>query len=171
VKFAYNKDALLVIGKSGSGKTKNVVMPIIAKIPKEKLFVLDPNYEYGYLPAGHYIRPLNYSPEYLDEFLVGFRRSHMDCLLVIEDLDLYEPRGSQELIRACINFRHQNIGLIMVSRRILGLPKVLVMKANYLAIFRGMSVEDMDYLYHIDSDWEGVQFPKNDYEWVLLENR
>ena len=157
-------------GKSGSGKTRNVVMPVVSKIPVQRLYVVDANYEYRNLPAGHRIIPAYYSAEWLDSFILEFRRKHVNCCLVIEDLDMFSPRQSEELIRLSVNCRHQNIGLVLVSRRILGLPKVLVMKVTYMAIFRGLSVEDKDYLTEINPDFETLAFPTEDFKYILIEN-
>ncbi len=168
--FRFNYDALLVCGKSGAGKTTNLIKPLIASVPRSKVFVVDSNFEFPNLPPENRIRPLDYSAKWLDSFISDFRRKHIDCLLIIEDLDMFDPLQSKELKKLCVNGRHQNIGLIVVSRRILGIPKVVVMKMRYIAIFRGLSPEDRDYLEEINPDFGKLQFPVQDFKYVIVEN-
>ena len=162
--FRFNYDALLFLGRSGAGKT-TIVKKILAGVPKSRLYVIDSNYEFH---GQNVTRPTEYTSDWLDDFLKRFRAKHTNCLLYIEDIDLFQPMRSLELKRLAINGRHQNIGLIIVSRRPKELPKVVVSKCRYAFIFAGLVPEDKEYLESINGNLIDSQFPSEDFKYIVV---
>lgn len=162
--FRFNYDALLFLGRSGAGKT-TLVKKILSNVPRSRLYVIDSNYEFH---GSNITRPTAYTSEWLDDYIKKFRAVHSNCLLYIEDIDLFQPLRSIELKRLAINGRHQNIGLILVSRRPKELPKVVISKCRYCFIFAGLVPEDKEYLESINGNLTDSQFPTEDFKYVVI---
>ena len=167
VNFRYNYDSILFLGASGSGKT-TLARKLIGLAPAARTFIVDSNFEYP--NNSNRIRPNDYSSKWLDSFIRDFRSKHFNCLLVIEDLDLDNPMASKELSKWAANGRHQNIGLLLMARRPMLLPKVLLMKMQFFAIFVGLLPDDKDYLVKINSKLEKIAFPTEMFKYIIVDN-
>lgn len=144
-KWRWNYDLACVIADREGGKT-TLALDLCKNIPKGKIIVLNSNYEPKYKEiAGKIVKPQFYTTETLDKF-IKYLRSHVNALGIIDDIDLYKPQYSMQLESLAINGRHQNIGLIILSRRIIGLPKTFLQCVDllYMANTRGQS--DLDTL-------------------------
>lgn len=140
----------------------------MAQIPPKNLYILDTQFEYQ--RSDHVFWPKYHSHEWLDEFITWFEANHSYCCLVLEDIDSYAPMFSRNLKELIIGARHHNVGLILVSRRILGLPKEAVCNFNWILIFQGMAPEDRDYLASINPEYANLEFPREPYRYLTVEN-
>lgn len=135
--FSYNSETLIVIGASGTGKT-TILKPIIEAIDRK--IILDTDAEYpnsgSEIKVNSIYRPKAYDPNELEMF-VSKCRAFYDFCMIIEDVDAYgiNEFNVPSLKVVQVNGRHQAIGQIITSRRITGLPMLMLMKAKYLIIF------------------------------------
>ncbi|AFU58500.1 hypothetical protein Ngar_c15670 [Candidatus Nitrososphaera gargensis Ga9.2] len=121
-RFRWNKDLCCLIHDRESGKT-TVALDLAKRVPKTKIIVLNSNFEHAYRDIAYKIvKPKFYTTEILDAF-IKYLRQHVNVLGIIDDIDLYKPQYSMQLESLAINGRHQNVGLIIMSRRVVGLPK------------------------------------------------
>ena len=143
IQFRYNYDIIAIVSKSQSGKTTLIKNIILNGVPDEDVLVLDTNYEYdSYTNVYQPVR--SYTSE-LDKFIVK-SRTMKNKVMVLEDLDGFRPRKSREFYDFIIHGRHQNMGAIWVSRRVLGLQKELITNSDYLILSKSIPLEDKVYI-------------------------
>jgi len=150
--FRWNKDLCCVIHDRESGKTTLVagggeppaIEWLTKNVPKTKIIVLNSNFEPRYREiAQKIVKPRFYTTEILDEF-IKYLRTHVNVLGIIDDIDLYKPQYSMQLESLAINGRHQNVGLIMLSRRVIGLPKTFCKCVDLLYCGYTKAKSDLD---------------------------
>lgn len=145
IRFNWNQDTLIAVGASKSGKTRFVKNLIKGC---NRMIVLDTNYEYANLfklkavknpldiQVNTALQTVDYSLKTLNNFIIASRR-FTDCLVIYEDIDLFLKNVPPDELRAFqINGRHQNLGQIGISHRLIGLPLLMLQKADYLAIWK-----------------------------------
>ena len=147
MQWKWNSELIGIIGAEQVGKSHFFKHFLLPKIPKNRLIVLDTNYEYQKYGA-QVVIPKEYNARWLDGFLKNIRAKSSNICLVFEDLDIYLADGkrSEELMKLGINGAHQNIGGVWFSHRALGIPKVFLMRTRFLILFAGLSPEDALYL-------------------------
>lgn len=147
--FKWNKDIAGLFADRQSGKTTltlDLLKAIRSSVPDAKIIVLNSNYEESYSKlATINVKPKFYDTNTLDQFILLLRKN-VNALGVIDDIDLYTPQYSKHLIPLAVNGAHQNLGLVILSRRVIGLPKTFIqcMKLIYLA--QPSVPEDKDYI-------------------------
>ena len=140
MQFKYNYDRILVIGRSGSGKTKFIsellkdvpnYLVLTQKIsdfyPKSKIVLLNDNIE-----------------ESVNEFIKkGIKKAPIT--LVFEDLPsyIYSSKLPELFRKILINGRQIGIGLIFISQRYKSIPVLVRVQSNIHIYFQ--SVND-DYI-------------------------
>lgn len=147
--FKWNKDLAGLFADRQQGKTTltlDLLRAIRSAIPDAKIIVLNSNYEEEYAKlATINIKPKFYDTNTLDQFIL-FLRKHVNALGVIDDIDLYTPQYSKHLIPLAVNGAHQNLGLIILSRRVIGLPKTFLQCIKLLYLSKPAIPEDKDYI-------------------------
>jgi len=66
-------------------------------------------------------------------------RRHTNQHLIFEDIDLFlagTGAPPEQLKNLMINGRHQNLGFSCTSKRLIGLPKLILQQADYVVVFR-----------------------------------
>ena len=67
-------------------------------------------------------------------------------MILIEDMDLFDPKSSSSVISLAINGAHQNLGLCWVNHRLLNLDFRLLKKTQYYFLGYGIPEIDISYL-------------------------
>ncbi len=148
-KIISNRDFICVIGDNGSGKTTLVEKLILSKVPRDKVYVLNSSLEDSwnkYVAPKNITKPIIYTQQYFEKFLLDFTANHIDCTLVLDDIDNYEIKKSWVLKSIVTNARHLNIGIILTSRNLQDIPKVLYRQSKYIFVSRQVSMYDRQYI-------------------------
>lgn len=145
---------MIIAGNSGSGKTE-LALYFIRQAPR--FLIVDSNLEIAIrlkmpytmdLKKWNIETPIFYPQQYTTQMLDAMlrkARQFKNLLLFIDDLDLFS--GGQyyhgdEINRAMVNIRHQNIALILSMKRIVSIPYLIPQQANYVYLF---SVNALDF--------------------------
>lgn len=148
----WNKSKLLFIGASGMGKTSFLIQYLkgCQKIKGFSCIALDSNFEYStrlnLKPLRNIIdvRPntalqsVDTDIKALNNFIMMCRR-YTNQLIILEDIDLFlagTGAPPEQLKNLMVNGRHQGLGFCATSKRLVGLPKLILQQADYITIFR-----------------------------------
>jgi len=133
MEFQYNYDRMLVIGRSGSGKTY-FVSQLLKHVPNYLVLTQKSN---DYYPKNHIIL-LNYDiEESVNNFIIeGIKRAPIT--LVFEDLPsyIYGNTLPEKFRFALINGRHIGIGMIFISQRYRAIPMLIRVQSNIHVYFQ-----------------------------------
>lgn len=170
--WRWNSELIGIIGAEQTGKSHFFKTYLLPKVPKNRILVLDTNYEYQKLGL-QVIKPEDYNGKWLDQFLRTIRAKASNFCLILEDLDVYLSQGkqSEEIIKLGINGAHQSIGGVWFSHRALGIPKAFLMRTKYFVLFAGLSPEDAEYLGEIAPVVTPEILPTEDRHAVLTDKR
>ncbi len=145
IDFKWNQDTLIAIGASRSGKS-DFVKQVIK--PCKRMIVLDSNHEYAeryglkkvknplQVTLNSALQASDYTLSTLNKFIIASRQ-FTNCLIVFEDIDLFLKNVPETQAKNLqINGRHQGLGQIIVSHRLVGLPLLMIQKADYLVMWK-----------------------------------
>jgi energy-coupling factor transporter ATP-binding protein EcfA2 len=160
--FRYNYDTMLICGRSGSGKT-TFLKSLVQRC--KRVVVIDTAYCFTKTKNIEVVRPVTHFSQELDRTLLNVLKEKTNFLLVIDDIDSYEPIKSRVLLDLSIVGRHQNVGLAISSRRPLRLPKTLIVNMRYIVTFSGILGDDLEYLEQ--NTGITIKAPNRMYEWYV----
>ena len=133
MEFKYNYDRILVIGRSGSGKTY-FVYNLLKHVPNYLVLTQKQN---DYYSKKHIIL-LDYDiEESVNNFIIqGIQRAPIT--LVFEDLPsyIYTSKLPEKFRYALINGRHIGIGMIFISQRYRAIPVLIRVQSNIHVYFQ-----------------------------------
>ncbi len=165
MKITANKEGVGIFAQEQVGKT-TLFKKLMSTYPKENFVVLDTNKEYEDYPNRMPVGIYDYNATYLNKF-VRYARTFKMKHVIFEDLDLFNPQDSTEFDAWCINGMHQNLGGTVISRRILGMNKKFLIKMRHLFLGYGLIVNDLDYLFdeNVEFNWNGKPLsPQESYD-------
>lgn len=147
MRYFFNYHNVLIAGNSGSGKTELALHYLKTA---QRVMVVDSNFEIALKLGLKWTRdlerwspdipvfvPHEYSTEMLDA-IIRHVRQFTNLALLVDDIDLYSAGQfytGAEIVTAMINIRHQNIGIIMTMKRIVGIPYQIPQQANFVDLF------------------------------------
>lgn len=140
----YNLDFAGFFAASQKGKT-TLWHKIYDGVDKSKFYILDTNDEYADYPNRTKVGTYDTTSATLDKFIRTSREDYSKHV-VFEDIEAFDPQNSKELDVYAINGMHQNIGCTVISRRILGLNKKLLLNMRYFFLGWGLISNDIEYL-------------------------
>ena len=133
MEFQYNYDRMLVIGRSGSGKTY-FVFQLLKHVPNYLVLTQKQN---DYYPKNHIIL-LDYDiEESVNNFIIeGIKKAPIT--LVFEDLPsyIYSSKLPEKFRYVLINGRHIGIGMIFISQRYRAIPVLVRVQSNIHVYFQ-----------------------------------
>jgi predicted AAA+ superfamily ATPase len=157
---------ITIIGKRGYGKTtlcKNIANDSLYK----DILINDYIGEYSNLSLPD--KEIYIVNNRID-LLIKFAWSRGDCLLVLDEVDLYGKNN--KAIEFIYRYgRHKNIEIVAVSRRFYDLPVIIRALTDYFFIFRITEKRDLEYLsrYIDNSRIEKIKsLPKYTFEIIKL---
>lgn len=171
MEIKYNKDMILIISKNGKGKSsvaKNIIEAL--KLPKNDVIVLDTSNSFTDSNCLR-LNPILHNLDFFDSFLKSVMKLN-NKLIIIDDIDAYPIKQSQYLSELAISQRHLQLGMIIISRRIIGLPKVLIGNFRYIFFSGSIPSEDVEYLRknNIDIDTKTIlEETKEDYTFLVYD--
>lgn len=169
MKYIWNVHKVLIAGHSGSGKTE---LALFLMRNAKRFLIVDANLEISLSLKLPYTRnlhdwnfdtpvfwPQDYTVRMLDSIIIRARHFR-NYALFIDDIDSYSGGmyySGQQLQNAMINLRHQNIGLILTMKRIVGIDYKIPQNSNFVYLF---NVSPLDY--SALKTWNGtLSYPGN----------
>lgn len=166
--YFWNHHKVLLIGASGCGKTTLALEQYLPTA--DRLMIVNTNYEFtNKLPSTRKLskwspelpvyNPKSYNIKELDR-IVRRVRCYQNVLFYLDDLDAFTGGShicGEELKALMVNGRHQNIGVLISNKRIIGINKLILQQAHYLHLWN-VSVRDSEVL----QEWgEGLGYQGN----------
>jgi hypothetical protein len=145
------KDFVTVVGGNGSGKTVLIQRYLLANVKdKNTIYIINSSNEsswYNYAPEKNILKPLIYDLKWLETNLLRIISTAPGrVLLVVDDIDNWDIKASTILKSVVVNARHANVGLIVSTRQLSFIPKVLYAQSKYIFVANQQSDWDCYYL-------------------------
>ncbi len=181
--FNPHKDYIMVSGINGSGKTLLIANFWLNKVDKKNVYVLNSSRENTWsrigIPEENIIKPIRFDKKWFDLFLLEFVSSHTNCLLVLDDCDNFSFRESEILKSVIINARHMGIGIILSTRSLQSIPRVLYNQAKYCCfsvqrvkydiIYLGYTIGEVAYLLNNLGKYEFMIYDMNNKQYSVVK--
>lgn len=138
---------IIVLSRNRWGKT-TLVKNILAKLPAYSAIIMDTHNEYR-IPQWTYNPHNVYGVMQLDRFIkyvTDNNKQFKHKLVVIDDIDVYKPTRSEQFYNYAISNAHYKNGVILIARRAIWLPKIIIGNANYIIFSGAVPPEDIAYL-------------------------
>ncbi len=161
MEFNFNTDIILIVSRNQSGKT-TLIKNIIENVPADSLLILDTQNSFKDKKYINVYYPIYHTSEILTKFIIRCR-TQSDKLIVLDDLDVFHPQFSNAFFDLCVSNAHQNLGIIISAKRVIGLQKVLLQNIKYLVFSANIPLEDKLYLNKAIGkiDWDAIdKLPK-----------
>jgi len=136
MKFNYNYDRMLVIGRSGSGKTK-FVSDLLKSVPNYQVLTQKVS---DFYPKSKIVLLGDDIQQSVNDFIKkGIKKAPIT--LVFEDLPsyIYTSNLPEMFRKILINGRHIGIGLIFISQRYKTIPVLVRVQSNIHVYFQSVS--------------------------------
>jgi uridine kinase len=149
--FIFNqyKDIIVIVGDNDSGKTSLVQKFIIAKMDKKNIYVINASHQddwRNYVPQDNIFNPAVFDIDWLEKVLLLIASSKSkNITLIIDDIDNFDIKYNIVIKSIAVNLRHLNVGLIITSRSLIDIPRVIYKQSRYL--FLGYQASDYDINY------------------------
>jgi len=134
--YNYKLDRILVVGRSGSGKTR-FISGLLKSVPQ---YLVLTQKLVDYYPRGHIVLLGDDIEESINKFVEkGIQKAPIT--LVFEDVPsyIYTSRLPTMLRKILINGRHIGVGLIFISQRYKTVPVLIRVQSNIHIYFQSVS--------------------------------
>ncbi|MEM3264774.1 MAG: ATPase/DNA packaging protein [Thermoplasmata archaeon] len=143
------KDIIVIIGDNESGKTSIVQKLFLPKMKKDSVFVINSSHEDSwakYISEDHIFSPSIFDIDWLEKVILLIVSSNLKSItLIIDDIDNFQVKFNNIIKSIAVNLRHINTGLIITSRSLVDIPRVIYKQSRY--IFIGYQSSDYDIYY------------------------
>ncbi len=143
------KTNVIVLSRNQWGKT-TLVKNLIAEMPEKSCVIFDTHDEY--FGNNDIISPNKiYNSSMLSKFIktITTENKYRRKFVIIDDIDVYKPEKSTEFYNFCISNAHYKNGLLLIARRAIWLPKIIIGNAHYIIFSGAIPPEDIFYLQKI----------------------
>lgn len=140
---------IIILSRNQWGKT-TLTKNLISKMPEKSCIILDTHDEY--LGNNEIISPNKiYNASVLSKFInmITHDNKYRHKMVIIDDIDVYKPDKSTEFYNFCISNAHYKNGLLLIARRAIWLPKIIIGNAQYVIFSGAIPPEDIKYLQRI----------------------
>jgi GTPase SAR1 family protein len=174
ISFNQYKDIVVIVGDNESGKTSLVQKLFLSNIDRSHVFIINSSHESSwskYVPDEQIFSPSIFDIKWIEKVLLLIVSSNMKSVtLVIDDIDNFDIKFNIIIKSITVNLRHINTGLILTSRSLVDIPRVIYKQARYMFIGYQSSDYDTNYIATIIG-YENAKLLKNlnQFEFMLWD--
>lgn len=176
ISFNQYKDIVVVVGDNESGKTSLVQKLFLANSDLSHVFIINSSHESSwkkYVNDDHIFSPSVFDIKWIEKVLLLIVSSNIkNVTLVIDDIDNFDIKFNIVIKSITVNLRHINTGLILTSRSLVDIPRVIYKQARYMFIGYQSSDYDINYIATVIG-YENARALKNlnQFEFMLWDRR